>query len=552
MPFDYSQFTQDPKQAQSANAQSYKQEFDYSKFSNQEQQSQAQAGQAPSSPPGMENTQGLSFVAGFMDSVSKLRTGILKALTPEGGSTEQALDQSRDFYKGVSGLASQINPKSTSLGKFVGEAAPAGLLAAVAPQSIPGQVAYYTGTGAALGALENPEDGKTRTMGGVVGGLSGLAGGLAGGTIQGITKNLPTRQISELASKGELDDKVVKAAKNLGVEISPFEASSSLSLQKALQDKTIMTPDRLQELHGFIENRNQKLLGSFNDIMESVAPKGSASEIYHALNPRQIAPEKLSNILPQEGKPLGYLQNLYQEAHNSRMNFEGVTPGSFEDLHKVKKYIGGLLKTDTTAMSAAAKQGISSSAKGAEAADLKAAKAKIQDALMSVSSKEELPVATEMAKKGGFIKNITAKIEAIATKGKGLTPEQLHTAVAGTPAKEKYFLNTIAARGGDVQKAKDFLDVMGKIKDSPLPKLLGKNMKGGDYGISPKDVGVAGMTAYVTNPQIATGSFLGSLLLRAGGSKAYYKQIFKDLPVQKELSQVPGQVAGGAGLVGAQ
>lgn len=494
-------------------------------------------------PPGLGDTKALSFLTGFTDSVTKLTAGIVKAITPADSAINKSMDATRAAISRANTLSSAINPISTTAGHVAGmvaKSAPAAI--ALGGMSIPAQIAGYTAASALEGALENPENGQTRGSNAAMGGIAGLAGSTAGGLVQGIAHLIPATQIAKFASQGTIKPEVESAAKNLGIEVSPFEASNSATLKKALQDKTIMTPDKIEGISKHLAAREDKLKGVFNDIMKSVEPaKGgkTQSEIYAELNPRQIAPEHLGSIIPQEGKPANYVQRLYQEAHTeSRVNWENIKPGSFEDLHEVSKYISKVIKGDTTAMETAGKQGVSSGIKGAEAKSLREAQGKIKDAMMTVSKEDELPVANELAKKKGFMTNIAAKVQAVANQGEEPSAIQILKAVAGTKAKEAYFLKSIANRGGDVQKAKDFLEVTKTIQKSPVQKLLDKPMKSSDFAISTKDVGTAGILGYVTNPVIAGGTFLGSIAKRGLTSKAYYNQIFKELPGQKALSAV--------------
>lgn len=513
--------------------------FDISKAQPLPQSGNQEANNAPPT-----ESKGMSFINGFNDSVNKLAIGMMKAITPSGGVIEHALDRDRNSYIHAANISKSINPTSTLLGHIAGGIAKSAPLAVAAPASILGQIAAYTGGSAVEGALENPDSGESRTSNAIIGGIQGLAGSTAGGLIQGVAHLIPSTQIAKYAAQGSIKPEVAQASKNLGIEVSPFEANSSPTLKKALQDKTIMTPDKLEGITKHLQAREEKLQSTFNDVMKSVEPAQGGktqSDIYKELNPRQIEPQHLGNILPpkpvvdeatgQATTPkLNYVQKLYNEAHtNSRVNWENITPGSFEDLHEVSKYISNVIKGDTTAMATAGKQGVSSSVKGAEAQSLREAQGKIKDAMMTVSSKDELPVANELAKKKGFATNISSKIEAIANQGEAPSSIQILKAVAGTKAKENYFLKSVANRGGDVQKAKDFLEVTKAIQNSPLEKLLKKPMKSSDFGVTTKDVGQAGITAYVLGPAVAGAGFLGGLAKRGLTSKGYYKEALKGL-----------------------
>lgn len=533
--------------------------FDYSQFENQER-----ANQGP--PPGLENTQALSAVTGFANVVSKLTAGIINKFTPAGNTINNAANSSRDFVRHATELSRQVNPVSTSLGELAGEITKtAPLVAATGGLGAAASIAATTAGSAAMGYLDNPEDGQSREGNAAAAGIGGLVGSSIGSAVQGIMKMLPTSKIAKFAAEAGKNTEAEAAAKNLGVEVSPFESTKSVNLAKAPLQKIGMTPDRAATLDKALVERETKLTDVLNTTMQKVAPdRELESSIYNNLAPRQIDETITSKIMPSTDTKAApsYVQRLYKEAHDPKtgINFEGVKPGSFEDLKITRDYINSKIDSVGASVATAGKKGASSTIKGPVAQSLKNAKKVYTEALHSVSSPEELPVAEQLAKQSGFMKYVDDKISKISLSESGQanpTPVQIYKKLFGSPiAKKNFYSKLDNALANHPEKAaikqtfKDWETVMNQIQDSPLDKLLGKNQF--QSRIPVKEMGEAGLATYAAGPVVGATTF-GS---RVGGkmisSKGYFNQIWKPLP---EAAINPGQttkevIQGGGVLTG--
>lgn len=552
MQFDYSSFVPKDEQGQPQSNQpttvdTSADKFDYSKFQSQDQ------GQQGGPPPGLEDTKALSFIAGFSDSISKLATGIVRSVLPENSSIDNTVMSSRNFVKMASNIAAIPHPAIHALGEVSGSVAAAVPLAMVAPEAgALATIGISTAGGALYGAATNPEKGETRSNNAVIGGITGLVGGAMGAALSGIAKRFPTNRIAEYGALGRPNKEVESAATRLGVEVSPFESNDSLVLKQALGKKTALNPQQITELSQHVKGRDEQLKQAFDDVVSSIAPTQDATAIYNTLKPRIIPTTALGDIMPQANtaKP-NYAQRLYTEAHSpsSGLNFDAVQAGTFEDLLKTRQYISSKIKGLDTAVNAAGKQGVSSGAKGAAAKDLKDVKTQLTKALMSVSTKDELPVAESIVKKAGAIKNIQAKINDIPlTDPESASPSalQLFKQIAGTESKRNNFLKSVERNGGDIQKAKDFITVAQSLQNSPVEALLKKNT----FNSSPfnvNDLAKTGAASYVAGPEVAAMGLGAKIANKALTNKAYYKQIFKDLPKKGSpgvLSKVVGKEVG--------
>lgn len=509
-------------------------QFDYNKF----QQAQEQSGQPPA---GLEDTKALSFATGFANVVNKLSTGIINKVMP-GNS---AVNTSRDFVRHATELSKNINPISTSLGEVTGEIAKtAPLVAATGGMGALANIAATTGGSAALGYLDNPEE-VSRGTNALYGAAGGLIGSALGTAVQGIVKALPKAKIAKFASESGKNVEAENAAKNLGIELSPFETTKSINLAKAPLQKIKMNPDRAAKLDAALVEREGKLTDVLNTTLQKVAPnKELESKIYTELGPRQIPEEIVSKIVPKEGsKELSYVQNLYKEAHDttsSKIDFSDVKPGSFEDLKTVRGYIQG--KIDANSKS-------DNPLSGAAVHSLNSAKKKLTEAMYSVSSKEELPVAEQLAKQSGFMKYVDDKIAKIGLKGAGQdspTPIQIYKKLFGTTAAKKNFyskldnaLSNHPEKEAIKQTFKDWEKVMNQLQDSPLDKLVGKNQFAS--GVPVAELGKATVAGFATgSPDIGAAAFGLGAANKMMSSKGYFNQIWKPLP---EAAVNPGQTA---------
>lgn len=542
--FDYGKF-QSQGQKPSGSTPVNTTGFDYSKF-------QASTQQQGGPPPGLEDTKGLSFATGFANAVDKLRTGILNAVTPAGSTIHTALNNSREFVRHATSLSSAINPKTTTLGEVAGNVAIAApLVSATGGLGAPAAIAANTAIGAGLGLATNPEDGESRQNNATVGGITGLIGGIIGSGVQGIAKMLPVAKMAKFAEQAPKHEDVIQAGKNLGVEVSPFEASDSVNLRNAIIKKVKMDPAKADDLANHLNAREQQLQQVFQANVAKVGPDNKEeSAIYESLKPKQIPEEHLTGIIPKDGEKQTYIQRQYTEAHkeSSNINFEEVKPGSFEDLLNTKKYIDTKIQTLNTSLGKSASKGVSSGTKGTAEGDLITAKKQIQKALLSVSSNEDLQMAEQYAKQGGFVSYIKGKIGDIKLGRNQTTPssEQIHDKLFGTKNSTKEFNQKLdnAVKGHPdkeaiLQSLGDWKKVTSGLKDSPVEKLMKQNAFA-PSGLSVKNAALATAAGVAVDPTTAAVGLFGNMAAKASSSKSYFNHIWNPIP---ELKTVPGQTA---------
>lgn len=532
--FDYSKFQQangqEPSEGPQTISTNPKTDFDYSKFSDTAEQAQAQPEQDSFGGAAM------AFIKNFNNSIDQVATGIIAPLFPQ-----RAIEQSRAFKRSAAEESAKQYPWSAALGNLaanIGMTAP--LAVATGGLGAARNIAVTADAGAALGFAANPEEGS-RTQNAIIGGVGGAVGGAIGSAVQGIAKALPLNKIATFASQGGKNTDAETAANKLGVELSPFETTEAINLRRAPLEKIGMNPDRAAELDAALSTREAKLLQVFDEIKQSVTPDGESSKIYEVLKPRQISEEFTNKIIPlSDSKNLTYAQRLYKDAHEA-LNFEGIKPGSFDDLLKVKKHIDDKINTLNTAMGSAMKKGKSSGSKSAQEIDLLGVKSKLNEAMLSVSSPEELPLAKKFIAQQSVLDKMDYAINSIKLKKAGQkTPAitQIFNKLASTKGSTKELIADITHANGDVEKVKNFVEVMRAIQDSPLDKLVGKNQFASSMPL--KEAAEAGVAGMVTDPTIGGGVFASKVGGKMLSSKRYFDQIWKPVP---ELNATPGQTA---------
>lgn len=481
---------------------------------------------------------GMAFLSNFNNAIDRLATGIIAPLFPQ-----RAVAQSRAAKQSAADLGKQQHPIASMLGNVTGNIAGSLPLAAATSGLGPAaSIAASAAGGAALGFATNPNEGESRVTNAEIGAVSGLAGGTAGVAAGKILKSLPLNKISKFFSQGTESKDVEQAAQRLGVEVSPYETTSSVNARAALPSKTNMTPDRAKQLSDALLERNTQLKQSFDETLNTIIPNRQAeTDIYNSLAPRQIADEKLQDIIPQAGdKTLTYPQRLYKEAHDPKtgIDFADVKPGSFQDIKMTRDYINSKLDSATTGIVSAGGKGQSSTIKGPVASSLRNAKKNFTDALHSVSTPDELPKAEQMAKEGGFADYVKTKLSKIYLKEAGQQapePGQVYNKLFGTTeAKNNFYkkLNNALAGREDkeeiLQKFNDWETVMSQLKDSPVEKLLGKNQF--QSQAPTKELGEAGLATYMAGPTIGATAFGARVGGKMLNSKRYFDQIWKPVP----------------------
>lgn len=538
------------------------QDFDYSQFANSEQSQQ----QGPADengfdysnfsdanvPQKQDNTSAfMAGVAGFNESVGSLSAGILKLVAPSGSWLERNINQSRESFKAASTQAAQAHPIANMLGTLSGDVA----------QAIPAMMAggpSFIGQATAGAFLGGAQDSADRPMNAVLGAVLGSAGaGIAKG-VEKIASYGPKASAARFAAETPIKTDVLQAGKELGVEISPIEASTSINLRSAPGAKINMNTTKMGELQGKLIDRETKLQGAIQDIKQSVlkdadgnpmdleTAKELKNNLYSNLNPKQIAEDKLTDITPQMGSDkLTFAQKLYEEAHgpNSGLNFDNVTRGSFEDIYKTRQYINDKMKTLDTSLGTAANQGKSSGKKGAASLDLREAKNKFTEALKSVDTEGQLAQAESLAKKVGFVEKMDLDISKAGISSPFFdvpTSQDIYKKIFSTPEKQKAFIAKVTKLGGDGKQAANMVRVLKTLHESPVEGLLGKNPYSGK-SVSNATLGKLGGAAYLFGPGATVTGFGASVGVGKLASDFWYKQLFRELP--KSGSNVPKYIA---------
>lgn len=551
-------------------------EFDYSQFANSEQPQQPSTDENgfdysnfsdANAPQKQDNSSALmAGIAGFNESVNSLASGILKVINMTDPYSNrrtqfaQHLENSRNAYIQAANQASQAHPVAATLGRLSGDVA----------QAIPAMMAggpSFIGQAIAGGVLGGAQDTDKRAANAILGTVLGSAGALAQKGAGKISELLPKGQAAKFAKETPIQQDVLQAGAELGVDISPIEASNSINLRSAPANKISMNTKKMAELQPKLIDREIKLQGAIQDIKQSVltGPDGQPMDLdtakelknnmYASLNPRQIPEDKLVDLIPKatdEGTT--FTKRLYEEAHSpsSGLNFDNVAPGSFEDIYKTRQYINDKIKTLDTSLGTAANQGKSSGKKGAASIDLKQAKDQFTAALKSVDE-GGLAQAENLSKKIAFVDKMDLDISKAGVSSPFFdvpTSQDIYKKMLSTPEKQKAFINKVTKLGGQGKQAANLVKVLKNLHESPIEGLLGKNPHS-TKSVSNATLGKLGGAAYMFGPGVAATGFGASIGLGKLGSDYWFNQLFKKLPesgsILPESVKIPFRAAAPVG-----
>jgi hypothetical protein len=517
--------------------------------------------QAPgATPPPQKMGSGMAFVDNFNNAVNKLTTGIIAPLF-----SARAVAQGRSFFANAAAEAEQQHPTASMLGGLAGNIATA-IPAAVAMPEM--GMLGATGLGAAYGAATLPEGNQTRASNTLFGGAMGAVGGALGALAGKIGEMLPSAKLASAASQGDTNVGLQQAGNRLGVPISPLETNDSLPFQNMVASQLKTNPEQAGQLAKVVAAREGQLQGTLGEIGQSVLkdPQGNpisleqshalSTGIYENLKPQIIAPENLTNIVPQADKPNSYIQRLYQAAHSSKsnINFDNVQPGSFEDLLNTNKYIDDRIKTASNAVNGAVNKGVTSGTKSAGEQDLQDAKNTIEQAMSTVDPNGTYPAAKQMVAQQSFVKSLNNAVSGAKLSKPGQTTgttQDIYNKLLSTSGKQKAFIRSVGSLGGDVQKAQDYATVLNGLQKSPIQGLLGSKAGMGE-GVSLKDLGELGIVGHFLGPHLAAAGAGASVAMKASENKGLFNSLFnKALPTNMSPFSGIQQGLNTAGIAGA-
>lgn len=455
-----------------------------------------------------DNSPFMTGVTGFNRGVERLTSGVMDLTARMAGAekfrnTLQQLEQQREAELA---LLKRQNPISGSVGEILGGMAvtspiPGGAVGSLGRRLLTGALAG-AGIGGMTYAPTLTDRAKLAGLGALLSGgtSAALAGlGLAGKTlaspIRGRNAQM-ARQLGKLGREIELDDDVVKAAKeaaDLDTFLTPGEASGS-KVQLSREARILVSPKAQRALETQLDARSKTLIGKTKDLLDDLvdnnpkAMKKTAAELYESAKTQSVSPEAQQKLTQN---PI--LQKITSEIEaDTTYGLADQKVGTIEYYKTIKEAIDDKLYSQSIVEKAASGGQKLIKSSSAATRNLQAAQKQLVQILDDASP--EYAQARKLTQKLHVREKYLNELNSIVREGGSDVPtsSQIYDRLAGSVERETRFLKDIRRADGNVEQAKTVINVLNKVKGSKLDTLLKSqndlitrfNLAGGPGGVA--------------------------------------------------------------------
>lgn len=476
-----------------------------------------------------------NFAFGIAHGTNKALIGTVQAGIKL-GETAGLLDKdtSKDFNNsGLVNLArvGDAHIKDSTAGKvgeFVGNTAPY----LMAPGA---STAARIGGGALIGGTQYSEEDLSlgdRAKGAAIG--AGTVGALEGAykiakpIVQGLTgKTGAVARLKENVPKmTKASTNSTKAADRLGVPITPAEAGGKNAANyKALVDesKLVATEKGQQKVAQAVIQREQVLRKTADDLLEKSVPGGLkkaqevANKLYKVAHAQPLPSDKLKKLVTDKGVISNVLDEIDKSGALKKSAAKAFKNGTVGQWHGIRYYLDDAIEKNY-------KAGNTTYAKQV----LQPVRDTIDDVLKS--SSPALKKADQIYSKYVGLKEMKDQLAKIQPQAGSsvANSSQFYKEFLNSPEKAKDFVKLIEKAGGNTQQAKDLIVVLNRLQNSPITKMLQKEVgtKGGSLPTKGLDIW-SSITGY------------GNRIYRGKYDTAYVDLVFSKNPRwEQELSKI--------------
>ena len=336
-------------------------------------------------------------------------------------------------------------------------------------------------------AAEMAPDMETRGQKGLIGGTIGAVmpavgaaigagyNALKGGGSSGYIKRVldpNTAAADDLAlgvtpEEGILAQGRVKAANNIGMELSPAQATGS-ELLKSQESSIPATLGAKAKAASYLNKQEAILKPQAQKLVDEFTPEGQNI----AADLQATYKDNLKKfVIPAETKVLtnpSVVARLKAVSNNVDLAAKDLPDNNLAKLDAVKQEIDRDLWANTNAL-----RDKPANLTGGERSQLLAARKELMEAMDAVPDtgyQQSRKIAQQYIYKRTFE-------DALKKSGDGDTSQGMYKVLWNTQEKKEYFLDAVKETGGNVKHAKEIIDLMEAYKNTGLDKLVKKQVQ---------------------------------------------------------------------------